>query len=72
MLLRWLIVTITQFISSCSSLMEGQFNFSHSLPLKQETKIQGGYSQNFLHNFVKISVTLGLNILSFLRLKSAF
>jgi hypothetical protein len=25
----------------------------------------GGYSQNFLSKFVKISVTLGLNILSF-------
>ncbi len=37
-----------------------------------EIKIQGGYSQNFLRKFVKISITLGLNILSFLRLKVLF
>ncbi len=30
---------------------------------------QGGYSQNFLRKFVKISVTLGLNILRFYRSK---
>ncbi len=28
---------------------------------------QGGYSQNFLRKLVKISVTLSLNILSFLK-----
>jgi hypothetical protein len=32
----------------------------------------GGYSQNFLCKFVKISIALGLNILSFLRLKVLF
>ena len=35
-------------------------------------KSLGGYSQNFLCKFVKISVTLGLNILSFFKTKSAF
>ncbi len=33
---------------------------------------QGGYSQNFLRKFVKISVTLGLSILSFFNTKSYF
>jgi hypothetical protein len=33
---------------------------------------QGGYSQNFLRKFVKISVTFGLYILSFLGLKVLF
>jgi hypothetical protein len=32
----------------------------------------GGYSQNFLSKFLKISVTLGLNILSFYRPKVFF
>ncbi len=32
---------------------------------------QGGYSQNFLRKFVKVFVTLGLNILIF-KTKSAF
>jgi hypothetical protein len=32
----------------------------------------GGYSQNFLRKFLKISVTLGLNILNFFKTKSAF
>jgi hypothetical protein len=31
--------------------------------------LQGGYSQNFLRKFVKISVALGLNILRFYRSK---
>ncbi len=35
-------------------------------------KDQGWCSQNFLRKFVKITVTLGLNILSFLRLKVFF
>ncbi len=33
---------------------------------------QGGYSQNFLRKFVKFFVTLGLNILGFLRLNVLF
>jgi hypothetical protein len=33
---------------------------------------QGGYSQNLLCIFVKISVTLGLNILCFFKTESAF
>ncbi len=32
----------------------------------------GGYSQNFLRKFVKIDVTLGLNILRFYRSKVFF
>ncbi len=33
---------------------------------------EGGYSQNFLHKFVKIAVTLGLNILRFYQSKVFF
>ncbi len=39
-----------------------QFALAKSEHLRQ---LLGGYSQNCLHKFVKISITLGLNILSF-------
>jgi hypothetical protein len=40
--------------------------------LRRRFLVCSGYSQNFLRKFVKISVTLGLNIISFLRLKELF
>ncbi len=45
-------------------------NYFEGRPLNIEHL--GGYSQNFLRKFVKISLTLGLYILSFLRLKVLF
>ena len=39
---------------------------------KQSFFLQGGNSQNFLRQILNIFVTLGLNILRFLRLKVVF
>jgi hypothetical protein len=44
----------------------------YELCKKVESWSQGGYSQNFLYKFVKISVSLGLSILSFSILKVLF